>query len=112
MPRPCWDPVAPVWQTAEATNVLLNRSSRLYQTEPPAWDRPVPPVPLLASHYNRRQFVPRTIHEHLTFCRWFGAQTARANTEQPDHLLNELAFLIRLDQLLFEGPVKAQSCPA
>ena len=70
---------------------------------------PAPPVVLLASHYNRRQPVPRTIHEHLAVYRWFGVSMAKANIEQPDHLLNELAFLVRLDELLLAGAVESES---
>jgi TorA maturation chaperone TorD len=64
---------------------------------------PEPPVVLLASHYNRREPVPATIHEHVLFYRRFGARVADANREPADHLLNELAFLVRLDDLLARG---------
>jgi DMSO reductase family type II enzyme chaperone len=60
---------------------------------------PEPPVVLRASHYNRRVPAPATIHEHVLFYRWFGARLAARNPEPADHLANELAFLIRLDQL-------------
>lgn len=70
---------------------------------------PAPPVVLLASHYNRRQPTPRTVHEHLTLYRWFGLKNAADNLEQSDHLLNELAFLVRLDELLLEGVVEKES---
>jgi hypothetical protein len=56
---------------------------------------------LLASHYITRQPVPRTIHEHALFYRHFGAQPAAS--EPADHVLNELSFLIRLDELLRTG---------
>jgi TorA maturation chaperone TorD len=59
---------------------------------------PAPPVPLLASHYSTREPVPRTIHEHVLFYRHFGTQPAAAS-EPADHVLNELSFLIRLDEL-------------
>lgn len=64
---------------------------------------PEPPVVLLASHYNRREPVPATIHEHILFYRRFGATLAAANREPADHLLNELAFLMHLDELLEQG---------
>jgi TorA maturation chaperone TorD len=70
---------------------------------------PEPPVVLLASHYNRREPVPRTVHEHVLFYKRFGARLAAGNVEPADHLLNQLAFLIRLDELLLGGEVEAGS---
>jgi TorA maturation chaperone TorD len=64
---------------------------------------PTPPVVLLASHYNRREPVTAVIHEHVLFYRRFGAALSAGNIEPADHLLNELAFLIRLDELYLEG---------
>jgi DMSO reductase family type II enzyme chaperone len=69
---------------------------------------PGPPVPLLASHYNTREPVPRTIHEHILFYRLFGFHPA-AGGEPADHLLNELGFLVRLDELLTAGRADAGS---
>jgi TorA maturation chaperone TorD len=60
---------------------------------------PAPPVVLLASHYNRREPVTSVIHEHILFYRRFGASLSERNIEPADHLLNQLAFLIRLDEL-------------
>jgi len=70
---------------------------------------PNPPVPLLASHYNKREPVPATIHEHVLFYKRFGVRLAPGNIEPADHLCNELTFLIRLDELLAEGTVPADS---
>jgi TorA maturation chaperone TorD len=70
---------------------------------------PTPPVVLLASHYNRREPVTAIIHEHLLFYRRFGARPAACNGEPADHALNELAFLIYLDELLLAGQVDAAS---
>jgi hypothetical protein len=67
---------------------------------------PAAPVPLLASHYDPREPVPRIIHEHTLFYRLFGALPA-ADAEPADHLLNELAFLLRLDGLLLGGETAA-----
>ncbi len=61
---------------------------------------PGPPVPLLASHYNHREPVTAVIHEHILFCRRFGASLAADNREPADHLLTELAFLVWLDELM------------
>ena len=70
---------------------------------------PQPPVVLQASHYNRREPVPATVHEHVLFYKRFGARPAQGNIEQADHLSNELAFLIRLDELLALGKPEAES---
>ena len=43
------------------------------------------------------------IHEHILFYRRFGAALSAGNIEPADHLLNELAFLIRLDELYLGG---------
>ncbi len=64
---------------------------------------PRPPVVLLANHYNRQEPAPRTIHEHVLFYKRFGARVAAGNLEPADHLLNELAFLVRLDELILAG---------
>jgi len=64
---------------------------------------PTPKVVLQASHYNRRAPAPRTIHEHERLYRLFDAKLARRNLDQQDHLLNELAFLIHLDDLVLGG---------
>src|SRR5262245_46276915 len=69
---------------------------------------PTPPVVLLASHYNRREPVTAIIHEHLLFYRCFGAGPAAGNGEPADHALNELAFLIYLDELLLAGQIQAE----
>ncbi len=70
---------------------------------------PQPPVPLLASHYNRREPVPQVVREHLLFYRCFALRLAPGNIEPTDHLLNELTFLVRLDQLLRAGVPNAGS---
>src|SRR5262249_31007945 len=43
------------------------------------------------------------------FYRRFGARPAACNGEPADHALNELAFLIYLDELLLAGQVDAAS---
>jgi TorA maturation chaperone TorD len=70
---------------------------------------PEPPVVLLASHYNRREPVPQTIHEHVLFYQRFGARLAADNLEPADHLSNELAFLVHLDELLLTGALETES---
>jgi DMSO reductase family type II enzyme chaperone len=70
---------------------------------------PAPPVPLLASNYNRREPVPAIIHEHVLVYKRFGLSLPEGDTEPADHLLHELAFLIRLDELLTAGRRDADS---
>jgi TorA maturation chaperone TorD len=70
---------------------------------------PQPPVVLQASHYKRREPVPATVHEHVLFYKRFGARLAKGNIEPADHLSNELAFLIHLDELLAAGQPDAES---
>lgn len=70
---------------------------------------PAPPVPLLSSHYNKREPVPATIHEHVLFYKRFGTMLTEGNIEPADHLSNELAFLIRLDELLQDGEIDPES---
>jgi DMSO reductase family type II enzyme chaperone len=65
---------------------------------------PAPPVPLQASCYNRREPVPAVIHEHVLFYKRFGLTRFEDNHESADHVLNELAFLLHLDELLLAHP--------
>lgn len=64
---------------------------------------PAPPVMLQASQYRRREPPTAVIHEHVLFYQRFGMSLTPDNREAPDHLLNELAFLIHLDELLRKG---------
>ncbi len=66
---------------------------------------PTPKVVLQASHYNRRAPAPRTIHEHQRLYRLFDAKLTHRNLDQQDHLLNQLAFLVHLDELVLGGAV-------
>jgi len=60
---------------------------------------PEAPVVLLASHHIRHEPAPRVVHEHILFYRHFDARPHEETGEAPDHLLNELRFLIHLDGL-------------
>jgi DMSO reductase family type II enzyme chaperone len=64
---------------------------------------PTPRVVLQASHYNHREPAPRILHEHVLFYRMFDAKLRQDNLDQPDHLLNQLAFLVLLDELTFNA---------
>lgn len=68
-----------------------------------------PPVPLLASHYNRHEPVPATVHEHVLFYRRFGAAVPAGSPDPPDHLRHELGFLLHLDDLSASGRIDTLS---
>lgn len=70
---------------------------------------PSPPVPLLASHYQKREPVPRILHEHLLFYRRFAMPGPDRDQAPADHLVYQLDFLIHLDELLLKDRVEAQS---
>jgi DMSO reductase family type II enzyme chaperone len=70
---------------------------------------PAPPVPLLASHYQHREPVPRIIHEHILFYRRFRMPVPSASQEPADHLSHQLAFLIHLDGLMQRGAAHPDS---
>ncbi|MCG3179788.1 MAG: hypothetical protein BIFFINMI_02132 [Phycisphaerae bacterium] len=42
LPETLLDPAADLWVRATPTDILLNRSPRIYGTEQPAWQRPIP----------------------------------------------------------------------
>jgi DMSO reductase family type II enzyme chaperone len=70
---------------------------------------PTPPVALQASSYNRREPVPAVIHEHVLFYKRFKLRLPEDENESADHLLNELAFLLHLDDLLLTGIMPEES---
>jgi TorA maturation chaperone TorD len=70
---------------------------------------PEPPVVLLASHWNHREPVPAVIHEHKLFYKRFGAAGLMEPRESADQLLNELTFLIHLDDRLRQPREDASS---
>ncbi|MFO0930077.1 MAG: molecular chaperone TorD family protein [Gemmataceae bacterium] len=70
---------------------------------------PGPPVPLLASHYQKREPAPRVIHEHILFYRGFGLPGPDREQSPADHLVYQLDFLIHIDALLAKDRVDAES---
>jgi DMSO reductase family type II enzyme chaperone len=70
---------------------------------------PAPPISLQASSYNRREPVTAVIHEHVLFFKRFGLEHFEDAGETADHLINELAFLIRLDELLMTSRTTVDS---
>lgn len=62
--------------------------------------QPHAPVPLIESHYNKTEPVPRVLHENMLFYRRFGLQLRADFAESCDHLLCQLSFVIHLLGLL------------
>jgi len=60
---------------------------------------PHPLVPLLESHYNKRDPVPRILHENILFHQSFGVRLRHASNETADHLRHQLEFIGRLYQM-------------
>lgn len=57
---------------------------------------PAPPVPLIESHYNKREPIPRILHENILFYRQFGLQLRDSSLESADHLRHQLEFVQHL----------------
>lgn len=57
---------------------------------------PTPPVPLIESHYNKRDPIPRILHENILFYRQFGLQLRDSVLESADHLRLQLEFVRHL----------------
>lgn len=57
---------------------------------------PTPPVPLIESHYNKREPIPRILHENILFYRQFGLQLRDTSLESADHLRHQLEFVRHL----------------
>jgi TorA maturation chaperone TorD len=58
--------------------------------------QPHPPVPLIESHYNKREPVPRILHENMMFYQRFGLRLSPNFAETSDHLLCQLSFAVQL----------------
>lgn len=57
---------------------------------------PTPPVPLIESHYNKRDPIPRILHENILFYRQFGLQLRDSALESADHLRHQLELVQHL----------------
>ena len=57
---------------------------------------PHAPVPLIESHYNKRDPVPRILHENILFHRAFGLALKSSAAETSDHLRHQLEFVAHL----------------
>lgn len=70
---------------------------------------PAAPVVLLASHHGRHEPAPKVVHEHILFYRHFDADPTAETGEAPDHLINELRFLVHLDELREGNPAAGEA---
>lgn len=61
---------------------------------------PAPPVPILESHYNKRDPLPKILHENILFYQQFGLRLSSASNESADHLRHQLEFVSYLFSLL------------
>ncbi len=78
---------------------------------------PHPPVPLIESHHNHRDPVPRVLHENVLFYSAFGLRLRSGANETADHLRHQLEFVAHLLRLEAEDPAldepaEAPVCPA
>lgn len=60
---------------------------------------PTPMIPLLESHYNKREPVPRILHENILFYSAFGLKLRDSAAETADHLKYQLEFVSYLYRL-------------
>lgn len=64
---------------------------------------PTPQVPLLESHYNKREPLPRILHENILFYQQFGLRLSPESNESADHLRHQLEFVSYLFTLLLRA---------
>jgi TorA maturation chaperone TorD len=77
---------------------------------------PHAPLPLIESHHNRRDPVPRVLHENVLFYQAFGLRLRSSANETADHLRHQLEFVAHLFGLEAEaeaarGDAGAPVCP-
>ncbi len=65
---------------------------------------PEPPCPLIESHWNQREPVPRVLHENILFYKQFGLSLKLAANETADHLRHQLEFMHYLCRMEAESP--------
>lgn len=102
------EPVAAFWKELVATLELrdcaleLPESAERYEIEfIEAFEAgaPSPPVPLIESHYNKRDPVPKILHENILFYQTFGLRLKASANETADHLRHQLEFVAYLYRL-------------
>jgi len=54
---------------------------------------PEPPCPLIESHWNKREPVPRVLHENILYHKQFGLSLKTSANESADHLRHQLEFI-------------------
>lgn len=54
---------------------------------------PQPPCPLIESHWNKRDPVPRVLHENMLYYKQFGLALRSSANETADHLRHQLEFM-------------------
>lgn len=82
-----------------AAGALLPVTAGVYEEQfIAAFEAGVPhaPVPLIESHYNKRDPVPRILHENILFHRAFGLALRDSAAETSDHLRHQLEFVAHL----------------
>jgi len=57
---------------------------------------PAPPVPLFETHYRKEGSAPEVLHENILFYKTFGCELTKEASDNPDHLRNQLGFLMIL----------------
>jgi DMSO reductase family type II enzyme chaperone len=96
------EPVAAFWKELsvalelEGCALELPESAERYEIEfIEAFEAgaPNPPVPLIESHYNKRDPVPKILHENILFYQTFGLRLKASANETADHLRHQLEFV-------------------
>jgi len=64
---------------------------------------PHPPCPLIESHWNHSESVPKVLHENTMFYQHFGLKMSASTLETADHLRFQLDFLRYLSMLCAEA---------
>lgn len=57
---------------------------------------PAAPVPLFETHYRKEDSVPEVLHENILYYKAFGCDLSNGAADNPDHLRNQLGFLLIL----------------
>ena len=70
---------------------------------------PEPPCPLIESHWNKRDAVPKILHENILFYRQFGLILRSMASETADHLRYQLEFNHYLCRMELEAYNNAKS---
>lgn len=69
---------------------------------------PQPPCPLIESHWNKRDPVPKVLHENMLFYKQFGLELRSSANETADHLRHQLEFMHYLCRREFDALMQDQ----